>query len=248
MIPPSACDPWPILVLTGAGISSESGVPTFRGPDGLWKNFSPGDLATPDAFARDPALVWEWYGWRREKIAACRPNAAHQVLVEMEKAAVTAGMDGGFTLVTQNVDGLHETAGSENILRLHGSIWHTRCETCHALREERRVPLPEGVPVCSDCGGGLRPHVVWFGESLDAVTLNRAFTAARAARTVLVVGTSGLVTPAAYIPLAGKEAGARLVEINPERTPLSDHADEFIAGKAAEALPEWWGRNGGGSV
>jgi len=238
----------PVVVLSGAGISAESGVPTFRGAGGLWESYRPEDLATPAAFARDPALVWRWYDWRRGIVAGCRPNAAHRVLVEMERSLVSSCGEGSFTLVTQNVDGLHEAAGSRNVLRLHGSIWHTRCESCGARREDRTVPLPDGGPLCSDCGQRVRPNIVWFGETLDATILNRAFTAARAAKTVIVVGTSGLVTPAAWIPLAGREAGARVVVVNAEPTPLSEFADEFVEGPAAEALPAWWGRNAGGLV
>ena len=148
-----------VAVLTGAGVSAESGVPTFRGPNGLWKQHRPEDLATPGAFARDPKLVWEWYDWRRARITETQPNPGHYALAEMEKRIPR------FTLITQNVDGLHEQAGSRNVLRLHGSIWIVRCTSCEAEREDRRTPLPQIPPMC-ECGGMLRPGVVWFGEPL----------------------------------------------------------------------------------
>ena len=226
----------PIVVLTGAGISAESGVPTFRGADGLWRNFKPEDLATPEAFARDPKLVWEWYAWRREVIARCQPNAAHRVLVEMEQRLGR----GDFTLVTQNVDGLHEAAGSQSILRLHGSIWSIRCTREGTRYLDRRVPLEEIPPHCPDCGALLRPDVVLFGEALEGYVLEAAIDASRRAKTMIAIGTSAIVQPAASLPVLAKRNGARLIEINPDETPLSAHADEVLRGPAAVELPRWW--------
>jgi NAD-dependent deacetylase len=226
--------PGPVAVLTGAGVSAESGVPTFRGEHGLWRSFRPEQLATPEAFRRDPALVWEWYAWRRGLIGACAPNAAHETLVEMEAAIP------GFTLITQNVDGLHQAAGSRNVLELHGNIWHMRCTRCERTSEDHRVPLPEIPPRCSQCGALLRPDVVWFGESLPSQVLEAAWTAAARCRLMLVVGTSAVVQPAASLPLVALRHGARLVEVNPAETPLSPHAHEILRGPAAEVLPGWW--------
>ena len=226
--------PEPVAVLTGAGVSAESGVPTFRGERGLWRSFRPEQLATPEAFRRDPALVWEWYDWRRGLIGACAPNAAHETLAEMEALLPD------FTLITQNVDGLHQTAGSRNVLELHGNIWRTRCTRCERTSEDHRVPLPEISPRCSQCGALLRPDVVWFGESLPSQVLEAAWTAAARCRLMLVVGTSALVQPAASLPLVALRHGARLVEINPAETPLSPRAHEILRGPAAEVLPRWW--------
>ncbi len=223
----------PVVVLTGAGISAESGVPTFRGPDGLWRSFRPEELATPEAFARDPLLVWEWYDWRRQRIAACQPNPAHRVLAEMESVLPD------FTLITQNVDGLHQAAGSRRVLELHGNIWRVRCTRCGQTREDRRVPLPELPPRCA-CGGLLRPDVVWFGEPLPAPVLEAAWEAAARCRWMLVIGTSALVQPAASLPIVAHRNGARLVEVNISDTPLTPLAEEVLRGPAAEILPRWW--------
>ncbi|MCP4540717.1 MAG: NAD-dependent deacylase [Chloroflexi bacterium] len=224
----------PVVVLTGAGISAESGVPTFRGKGGLWRNFRPQELATLEAFRRDPVLVWEWYDWRRGLIGTCAPNAAHETLVEMEAALPD------FTLITQNVDGLHQIAGSQNMLELHGNIWRTRCLDCGDIITDRQVSLSEVPPHCAQCDGLLRPDVVWFGESLSEVILQAAWITVRRCRLILVVGTSAVVHPAASLPLVARRNGARLVEVNPAETPLSEHADETLRGPAAEVLPSWW--------
>ena len=227
----------PVTVLTGAGISAESGVPTFRGQAGLWRDFCPQDLATPRAFRRDPGLVWEWYDWRRGLIGACEPNAAHRTLAEMEQRLPD------LTLITQNVDGLHQLAGSRHVLELHGNIWRTRCLGCDRVSEDHRVPLPEIPPHCPKCGGPLRPDVVWFGESLPSQVLEAAWAAAARCRLKLVIGTSAVVHPAASLPLVALRNGARLIEINPAETPLSTHAHEILRGPAAELLPGWWDCN-----
>jgi NAD-dependent deacetylase len=226
--------PRPVAVLTGAGISAESGVPTFRGEGGVWRDFRPEELATPQAFRRDPALVWEWYDWRRGLIAECEPNAAHETLAAMEAALSDV------TIVTQNVDGLHQAAGSEDVLELHGNIWRVRCTGCGRLTEDHRVPLPDLPPRCSACGALLRPDVVWFGESLPAGVLDAAWEAAARCGMMLVIGTSAVVQPAASLPMVALRQGARLVEVNPAETPLSAHAHEVLRAPAAEALPRWW--------
>ena len=232
--------PWPqrgslLAVLTGAGVSAESGVPTFRGEGGLWRSHRPEELATPQAFRRDPELVWQWYNWRRELIGACRPNAAHTTLSDME----STGED--LVLITQNVDGLHRLAGSQNVLELHGNIWRLRCTRgCRPAWIDRRAPLPEIPPRCPDCSALARPDVVWFGESLPGQVLEAALDAARRCRLMLVVGTSALVQPAASLPLLALEGGARIVEINPQPTPLSDLVHQVIRQPAAIALPAWW--------
>jgi NAD-dependent deacetylase len=220
-----------VAVLTGAGISAESGIPTFRGAGGLWKEFKPEDLATPEAFARDPRLVWEWYNWRREQIAPAMPNAAHRALVDLEKRKAR------FTLITQNVDGLHDLAGSGKILKLHGDIWRMRCVACGANFPNRRVPLPKIPPHCA-CGGLARPGVVWFGEPLPDGMMQEAEHAAASAQVFLVIGTSATVYPAAGLIPHAKDAGARVIEINPEPGPLSGLADCVFPGRAGEWLPQ----------
>jgi NAD-dependent deacetylase len=218
-----------VLALTGAGVSAESGVPTFRGPEGLWRQFRPEHLATPEAFGRDPRLVWEWYAWRREKVAACRPNAAHLALAALDARAPE------FLLATQNVDGLHAQAGSRRMVELHGSLWRVRCTGC-GRQADHREAFDELPPRCH-CSALLRPDIVWFGEALPAAVLERAFAAAREAEVVLVVGTSSLVHPAAAIPEAALFAGAYVVEVNPEPTPLSARASVSLRGRAAEVVP-----------
>jgi NAD-dependent deacetylase len=220
-------------VLTGAGVSAASGVPTFRGSDGLWKNCRSEDLATPDAFARDPGRVWEWYDWRRQKIAAARPNRAHEVLASWSQRQP------GFRLITQNVDGLHERAGTERLIRFHGSIWDVRCwQRCGGPGSswvDTRVPLPELPVRCPDCGGLARPGVVWFGEPIDPEPLRQAEEALDC-DVCLVVGTSSVVYPAAALALGARQRGAWTVEINPE--PGAADVDLVIVAKAEEVLPE----------
>ena len=224
----------PIVVLTGAGISAESGIPTFRGPEGLWRNHRPEQLATPDAFNADPVLVWEFYAWRRGIIHQAEPNPAHHLLVEIERVSED------FTLITQNVDGLHQRAGSQNVIELHGSIWGMSCINCGSEWDDHQATLPEIPPTCPNCRGICRPAVVWFGESLPEDAISAAYTAASNSTTMLVIGTSAVVQPAASIPIIAQNAGAMLVEINIERTPLSMMADEVIIGPASESLETWW--------
>jgi NAD-dependent deacetylase len=220
-----------VTVLTGAGVSAASGVPTFRGPEGLWRHYRAEELATGEAFARDPRLVWEWYGWRRERIAACQPNAAHRALAAWSRRFPA------FTLITQNVDGLHERAGTSNVIRFHGSIWEMRCSSCETppWRDEQ-VPLPSVPPACAACGALARPHVVWFGEPIDPAVL-AACSRALACDVFLVVGTSSVVYPAAGLVYEAAERGAFTVEINPEATSASDAVDLSIHAAAEAVLP-----------
>lgn len=218
-------------VLTGAGISAESGIPTFRGDRGLWRNFKAEELATPQAFRTSPGLVWEWYDWRRSLIAECAPNAAHSALVKLQREQRE------FVLITQNVDGLHDLAGSTGTLKLHGDIWNLRCPHCGFRGINRQTPLRPLPPRC-ECGEILRPDIVWFGEALPAATLASAWNSAASADLFLAIGTSALVQPAASLPLAARRGGARLVEINLEQTPLSRYADKSLLGAAAEILPQ----------
>lgn len=221
-----------VTVLTGAGVSAASGVPTFRGPAGLWRRYRPEDLATPDAFARDPALVWEWYSWRRERVAACSPNPAHHALAAWSRHFPA------FTLVTQNVDGLHERAGTRRVIRFHGSIWKSQCWSgcgAPAWRDDR-VPLPQTPPRCPTCGGLARPGVIWFGEGIDPDILERSVRAT-ACDLFLVVGTSSVVYPAAGLTSMASSRGACTVEINPGLTEASGRVDLSIRGAAEVVLP-----------
>jgi len=219
-----------IAALTGAGISAESGVPTFRGADGLWRQHRMEDLATPEAFQRDPRLVWTWYNWRRALIADKTPNPGHLALARLER------LKPAFQLITQNVDGLHQLAGSRNLLEIHGSIWRVRCTVCGQRRIERNTLA--NPPSCPACQGLLRPDVVWFGEALATDRLDAAFRAVSQAEVLLVVGTSGLVQPAASLAWQAKRSGAWILEINIEPTPFSEHADAVLPGPAGRILPQ----------
>ncbi len=223
-----------VVAFTGAGISAESGVATFRGLGGLWENESVEDLATPGGFARDPGRVWAWYDARRRQISRCAPNSGHLALARYGRAHPD------FRLITQNVDGLHLAAGSAGVIRLHGDLFRVRCTREGGPREDHRVPLPEIPPRCA-CGALLRPDVVWFGESLPEDAMRSATEAARRAELFLSIGTSAVVYPAASLPEIAREHGAFLVEINIEPTPLSPLADEVIQAPAAEALPDLLG-------
>lgn len=222
-----------IAVLTGAGISQESGVPVFRGPGGLWRRHRAEQLATPAAFARDPRLVWEWYDWRRSMLARAQPNPGHYALVQLEQLRSAASE---FTLITQNVDGLHDRAGSQRVLKLHGDLWTLRCLGCGRTSINHDLPLKELPPRCA-CGGLLRPGVVWFGEALPEDVLRQAVAAARRAQVFLVVGTSAVVQPAASLPLVARESGGRVVEVNTQETPLTPQVDASFLGPAGELLP-----------
>ncbi len=233
-----------VVVLTGAGVSAESGVPTFRGAGGLWKQFKAEELATPIAFGRDPRLVWEWYSWRREEVRNCRPNAAHLALARWMLSRA------GVTLVSQNVDDLHERAAHEVgadadaaaralPIKLHGSLFHDRCVRCNHRVEGGAVDATslETLPHCPECGGLMRPDVVWFGEMLPARAVEAAFAAANEADACLVIGTSGAVYPAAGVAHAAKEAGASVVIADPGPTDLDAIADVRLVGPAGEIVP-----------
>lgn len=220
-----------VVALTGAGVSAESGIPTFRGPEGLWRQYKPEDLATPQAFARDPRLVWEWYDWRRQKIAPAAPNPAHEVLAHLEQIVPD------FLLITQNIDGLHRLAGSRRLIEMHGCIWRVRCLTEGTVHEDREVPLRVLPPRCP-CGSLFRPDVVWFGESLSPEDQAGAFAAAESTDVFLTIGTSALVQPAASLPIVAKDGGAFVVEINPIPTPISSFVDCHLQGAAGVILPQ----------
>jgi NAD-dependent deacetylase len=220
-----------VAVLTGAGISAESGIPTFRGEEGLWKTYRAEELATLSAFIKDPRLIWEWYDWRRGIIGSKDFNPGHQVLASWEK------LFPAFHVITQNIDGLHQKAGSYNILELHGNIWKLRCTEEETITEDHRTPLGEIPPHCPNCGALLRPHVVWFGESLDPSILQSAFALSSSCEVMFVVGTSAVVQPAASLPLSAADSGATVVEINPDPTPITPYADFSFRGKAGDILP-----------
>jgi NAD-dependent deacetylase len=255
-----------VIVLTGAGVSAESGVPTFRDRDGIWSRFDPEELATPEGFSRNPEKVWEWYSLRRRTIAACSPNAGHSSLARLLLRRPEV------TLVTQNVDGLHELAlamsdpchgsaaeGARNrIMRLHGSIWDTTCSGCGVRMDQAHPSAGVGargnpatanhsddgadrssppLPTCGSCGGLLRPGVVWFGEALDSLTLDASFEAARRADLCIVAGTSAMVYPAAGVPLATLSEGGQVVEVNPHPTPLTPRARWSLRGPSGTLLP-----------
>jgi NAD-dependent deacetylase len=221
-----------LVALTGAGVSQESGLRTFRDAQtGLWAQYKPEELASPESFARDPKLIWDWYAWRREAVKAVRPNPGHYALVEIERRVPK------FTLITQNVDGLHRMAGSRDMLELHGNIQRVRCSECYLIAETWGDDS-ESVPQCEVCGGLLRPDVVWFGESLPREQLEAAVEAARACEVFFSIGTSGVVQPAASLAHAARNRGAVVVEINAERTPLTPKVNYFFEGKSGEILPE----------
>jgi NAD-dependent deacetylase len=219
-----------VVVLTGAGISAESGIPTFRGATGLWKQFRPEELATPEAFARDPQTVWEWYHWRRKLIAEAQPNAGHFMLAQLEQSTPN------FTLATQNVDGLHQAAGSKAVLELHGSIWKLQCTRCGYKWLDRDIPEGRQLVYCR-CGALARPGVVWFGEDLPHEIWRAAEEAAKNCDALLVVGTSAVVYPAAgLVPLA-RSYGAKVVEVNLQPSPISSIVDVQLTGPAGKVLP-----------
>lgn len=217
-----------VLVITGAGISAESGVPTFRGPGGYWRNRHYTELANPEAFAADPKLVWEWYCERRRTVAACEPNAAHHALARWAQGR------GGVTLVTQNVDGLHERAGHPDVVRLHGSLWMNRCTACGAEREERALAYGE-LPTSPCCGELERPAIVWFDEAIPGDALAQSIAAVQSAVAVLVIGTSGAVMPAAAFVSGARQNGALVVEVNPDLSSIPAHIK--VMAPAALALP-----------
>jgi NAD-dependent deacetylase len=225
-----------VFVLTGAGVSAESGVPTFRDAmSGLWAKFDPAQLATPEAFEADPALVTRWYDDRRCQLARCRPNPGHVALAELERRITARG--GEFLLATQNVDRLHQAAGSTSVVELHGTLWIWRCNACGAEAEERGPAFESYPPKCI-CGGLRRPGVVWFGEALPEPALSSAQQAARRCDVMLSLGTSGVVYPAAGLVDLALASGARVLEINPEPTPVSADVTWSLRGKTGSVLPQ----------
>jgi len=220
-----------VVALTGAGISKESGIPTFRDAQtGLWANYNPEELATPSAFRRNPGLVWRWYDMRRQALVNVEPNPGHHALVALEKQLPD------LMIVTQNVDGLHAQAGSRNVLELHGNITRTKCFDRDHLADHVSLGLDQP-PSCTVCGSLLRPDVVWFEEALPEKELSIAFEASQSCDVMLVIGTSGLVQPAASLPLRAKRAGAKLIEVNPTETPISQIADLHLSGPSGAILP-----------
>lgn len=227
-----------VVAFTGAGVSAESGVPTFRGTDGIWTKFKPEDLANVNAFMKNPALVWEWYAHRKKIMANIEPNAGHRALAQMEQ------MFPRVSIITQNIDNLHARAGSRTVFELHGNIERNYCIKCGATYSNEDVLGRSAVPRCirvldaeRSCGGLIRPDVVWFGELLPEEEWNGAVRAAEAADIFFCIGTSGVVYPAASIPQTAKRQGAFLVELNPEPTPFTDIADEFLQGPSGAILP-----------
>lgn len=225
-----------VAVLTGAGASKESGVPTFRDAlEGLWAQYDPAQLATPEAFARDPKLVWDWYAWRRDKVSQAQPNPGHYALAELER------IHSNVIVITQNVDDLHERAGSRDVIHLHGRLAGNKCSAeCQgsptlidlaALEDEGKPPA------CPHCGAPLRPDVVWFGEALPQAALQRAYHISQHCDLMVVIGTSGLVTPAATLPIIAKQSNARLIEINPDDSMLTPHAHLKFSTPSGIALP-----------
>jgi NAD-dependent deacetylase len=246
-----------VSILTGAGVSAESGIPTFRGKDGLWNKYDPTELATLYAFREDPLKVWKWYLWRMRLIALARPNAGHRAIAKMEE------LFPNFLLITQNVDGLHRRAGSKKLVELHGNIFEGKCRSCgkHYSEEELSSIFPladknylrklseddfkerilnglkeKELPECLVCGDLIGPGVVWFGESLPETALSKAYRAAESCDVFFSVGTSALVQPAASLPLIAKRSGALLVEINPEETPISSYCDFVFRAPSSEVL------------
>ena len=221
-----------VVFFTGAGISAESGVPTFRGKEGLWKKFKPQELANFDAFIRNPDLVWEWYQYRRKIVKKANPNPGHLAIVEMEKYFDDV------SVITQNVDNLHNRAGSKNVYELHGNIERNYCIDCETIYNTTELVISGKAPRCKKCGGLIRPDIVWFGESIPQSIFSAAEFKAKNSDICFVIGTSAIIYPAASIPRLAKEGGAYLVEINIEPTEISHFVDYSLIGKSGEILPE----------
>ncbi len=216
-----------VVFFTGAGMSAESGVPTYRGKGGIWKQYDYESYACQPAFEADPARVWEFHNYRRKLVGACKPNPGHELIARAEAASH------GVTVVTQNIDGLHQLAGSRNVHELHGSLWRLRCEKCGRRAESRDAPLLD--PHCS-CGAWWRPAIVWFGDALDGEVIDAAMRAIVSCDLLISIGTSAVVYPAAQMPLYARKAGAKLVEVNPEPTPMSASYDLCVRESASECL------------
>jgi NAD-dependent deacetylase len=220
-----------VVVFTGAGVSAESGVPVFRGQNGMWNEFRVEELATPQAFVADPRRVWEWYDWRRQAVSRIEPNAGHLAVVEFERFFDSC------VVVTQNVDGLHNRAGSRQVLKLHGDLWEVRCLSCGLSRMDLTSVFPSLPPSC-DCGGMLRPGVVWFGESLPLLVFEKAVEVTEQCALFFSIGTSAEVYPAAHLPGIARRHGAYVVEVNVERSAAAEMANEILLGKSGEILPQ----------
>ena len=222
-----------VVVFTGAGMSKDSGIETFRGPGGIWERFNAMDLATVEGFIRDPVLVWKWYEHRRQQVSALEPHVGYHALIEMED------LFDDVVVITQNIDGLHATSGAGRVIELHGNIWKVRCSVEDGPAWwDRRTELDDLPPHCDKCGGLLRPHVVWFGEPLGRLDVLAATVESSTCDAMLVIGTSAIVFPAAGFPQMAKQSGAVIVEVNIEPTPISDYADISVFGTAQEVLPE----------
>jgi len=220
-----------IVAFTGAGVSAESGVPTFRGTDGIWSKLKPEELASMSAFMKNPSMVWQWYAHRKKIMSGIAPNPGHHALATMERLAPS------FAVITQNIDGLHRRAGSRRVFELHGNIERNYCMKCGTPYGSDFEVAASGLPLCPSCGGLVRPDVVWFGEMLPEDEWNASVRAAEGADLFMSIGTSAVVYPAASLPLVAKRAGAYLLEINPEPTPLTPEADEFLKGPSGVLLP-----------
>jgi NAD-dependent deacetylase len=218
-----------IVFFTGAGMSVESGVPTYRGAGGIWSDYRWQEYACQSAFERDPEKVWDFHDRRRAAVAACRPHAGHAALARLQANRP------GITIVTQNIDGMHQRAGARDVLELHGSMWRLRCSQCDARSEDDQVPL---LPRRHRCGGYWRPEIVWFGDALDFEVVDTALEAIRTCQLLVSVGTSGVVFPAADFPLEARNNGAWLIEVNPEPTRLSEAYDEHLRGVASQVLAQ----------
>lgn len=221
-----------VVVFTGAGMSKDCGVDTFRGPGGIWERFSAQDLATYDGFLRDPVKVWTWYEHRRTQVSQLEPHAGYAALAEMEDLLSDV------VTVTQNIDGLHAISGASQVVELHGNIWKVRCSVCgHGPWEDERLEIPDKPPHCERCDGLLRPHIVWFGEPLDRMDVLAATAVSQDCDAMLVIGTSAVVYPAAGFPMLAKQGGAAIIEVNVESTPITEYADVSLFDRAEEALP-----------
>lgn len=224
-----------VVFFTGAGMSAESGVPTFRGPGGVWKTYDYEEYACQEAFDADPARVWEFHNYRRGIVAQCEPNRGHRLIAELEGRLKV-------TVVTQNIDGLHQQAGSTHVVELHGGLWRVRCDGCGHRQEGRESPFED--PRCPACGGWLRPDIVWFGDLLDMSRIRAAEDAMAECDVMVAIGTSGVVFPAAALPMVAKQAGAAMVEVNVEPTEMSALYDVHLRGPAGEMLPRLMERSG----
>ncbi|MBS2039665.1 NAD-dependent deacylase [bacterium] len=229
-----------IVFFTGAGMSKESGVPTYRGEGGLWKEYRYQDYACQSAFENNPEAVWNFHDQRRAVTAACQPHVGHELIARLakERQAAGRGTNGGVTVVTQNIDGMHQRAGSEIVYELHGSLWRVRCDSCCEVSHNLELPLRSRV---HHCGNFLRPDIVWFGDSLSRSTLTKAVDAISRCSLFVSIGTSGAVYPAARLPLHAIESGAACIEINPESTPVSQHYQQHLRGPASVMLPQLLG-------